>query len=138
MVDIKWRAVAIGFVVIAVLSALSGTVEGLGLLGGVFAGLLGGWLTGYYADTGRRNGAWNGFFAGSIGALVSTGILVALGLAVSVVTFSLAGVLTSIGFGVAVFTLIFVGAVPATVGGYLGGMYPRSDVEETETGRSAA
>ena len=131
MVDTKWRAVAIGFVVIAVLSILSTTVQQFALLGGVVAAVVGGWAAGYYARSGTVDGAWNGFLAGAIGSLVTLAVLVALGLAVSIVELSFGGMMATIGFGFAALVFIVVGAVPATIGGYLGGMYPRRELEET-------
>ena len=135
MVVTKWRAVAIGFVVIAVLSLVSTTFQQFALLGGTVAGIAGGFAAGYYARSGKKNGAWNGFLAGSIGALVSIAILVALGLAASVVELSLGGVFATVGLGLAVLVLAIVSAIPATVGGYVGGMYPRT--ETAEAGRPA-
>jgi hypothetical protein len=125
MVETKWRAVAIGFVVIFALTLVSTTVQQLALLGGVVAGLVGGATAGHLADSGRRDGAWNGFLAGAVGGLVVTGLLVVSGLAVSLVELSLGGVFATIGLGIAAVLLVALGAVPATVGGYLGGAYPR-------------
>ncbi|MFC7131631.1 MULTISPECIES: DUF5518 domain-containing protein [Salinibaculum] len=136
MVETKWRAVAIGFVIIALLSIISTSFQQLALVGGVVAGLAGGFAAGYYARSGQTNGAWNGFLAGSIGALVFAAVLVLLGLAVSIVELSLGGVFATIGVGIAFLVFIVIGAIPATVGGYLGGMYPREESEEV--GRPAA
>jgi hypothetical protein len=137
MVETKWKAVAIGIVVVWALTMVSTMVQQLWILGGVTASILGGWAAGYYARSGRRNGAWNGFLSGSIGALVALGVLAALGLAISVVELSLGGVLATVGLAFAALVFIVVGAIPATIGGYLGGMYPRRETEE-EVGRPAA
>jgi hypothetical protein len=137
MVETKWRAVAIGLVIIAFLSVVSASVEQLALLGGAVAGIVGGWAAGYYARSGARNGAWNGFLAGSIGSLIATAALVALGLAVSIVELSLGGVFATVGLGLTVLVLIVIGAIPAILGGYIGGIYPRRETEE-EVGRPAA
>ena len=130
MVDTKWRAVAIGFVVIAVLSILSTTAPQFALLGGLVAAVVGGWAAGYYARSGRADGAWNGFLAGAIGSLLTLAILVGLGLAVSIVELSFGGMMATIGIGFTALVFIVVGAIPATVGGFLGGMYPRRQAEE--------
>jgi len=136
MVQTSWRAVAIGFVVIFLINLMSVTFAPLAILGGIVAGLLGGWAAGYYARMGRVNGAWNGFLAGSIGAIAVVAVLLALGLAVSLVELSLGGVLATVGAGGVFLALIVFNAIPATLGGYIGGIYPRREPEEA--GRPAA
>jgi len=138
MVETKWRAVAIGFLTIAVLTIASASVQQLALLGGTVAALTGGLLAGYYARSGRIDGAWNGFLAGSIGALVAVAVFVSLGLAVSIVGLSLGGVFTTISAGLAALVFIVVGAIPAAIGGFLGGMLPAGDTEDDDVVRPAA
>lgn len=122
MVDTNWRAVAIGFVTIAVLGIVGAFVDPLAALGTVLGAVIGGFVAGYYAHTGTVNGAWNGLLAGSIGAIVLVALLVVLGLAVSVVELSLGGVFATIGIGVAALVLVAFAALPAALGGALGGM----------------
>ena len=131
MVVTRWSAVAIGFGITLVLSFVSGFVPAFALLGGVVAGLLGGWSAGYYARSGRLSGAWNGLLAGSIGGLVAMGMLLLAGLAISVAQLSLGGVFTTFGVVLSLLVLVLFHAIPATVGGLLGGMYPREESEET-------
>ena len=130
MVETNWRAVALGFGIIFFINMVSVLVEPLALFGGLVAAIAGGWTAGYYARTGASNGAWNGFLAGSIGALLVAGILVVLGLAVSIVELSLGGVFATITVGLAMLVFVIVGAIPATIGGYLGGMYGPEETED--------
>ena len=136
MVETNWRAVAFGFITIFLLTFVSTAFDQLALLGGVVAGLLGGWVAGYYARAGSVSGAWNGLLSGTIGAILVVSAFVALGLAVSVVELSLGGALATVGLGVAILALAAISAIPAVVGGYIGGMYPRREADET--GRPAA
>jgi hypothetical protein len=136
MVETNWRAVAIGFAIIALLTLVGASFPQLALLGGLVAGILGGWAAGYYARSGARDGAWNGFLAGAIGGLFITAVFVALGLAVSLVELSLGGVFATIGLGTATVLLVALNAIPAALGGYVGGIYPRRESEEM--GRPAA
>ncbi|WP_411964126.1 DUF5518 domain-containing protein [Haloferax sp. YSMS24] len=131
MVVTKWSAVAIGLGITLVLSFASGFVPAFALLGGAVAGLLGGWTAGYYARSGRLSGAWNGLLAGSVGGLVAMGLLLLAGLAVSVAQLSLGGVFATLGVVLSLLVLVLFHAIPATLGGLLGGMYPREEPEET-------
>jgi hypothetical protein len=136
MVETNWRAVGIGFVVIAALGVVGAYVEQLAVFGTVLGSVVGGFAAGYFAREGTANGAWNGLLAGAIGALVLVAVLVALGLAVSVVTLSLGGVFATIGVAFAAVVLIGLAAIPAAIGGAVGGMMTRDD--RVETGRPAA
>jgi hypothetical protein len=136
MVQTSWRAVGIGFGIIFLINLVSSAFAPLALLGGLVAGIVGGWAAGYYARMGRVDGAWNGFLAGSIGAIVVVAVLLALGLVVSLVELSFGGALATLGAGAALLMLIVFNAIPATIGGYIGGIYPRRETEET--GRPAA
>ncbi|WP_416840750.1 DUF5518 domain-containing protein [Haloferax sp. DFSO52] len=131
MVETKWRAVAIGFGITLILSLLAGFVQQLALLGGVVGGLLGGWAAGYYAGNGRVSGVWNGFLAGSIGGLVAIAMLTFAGLAVSIAQLSLGGTFATLGVALSLLLLVLFHSIPATVGGLIGGMYPREEPEET-------
>jgi hypothetical protein len=82
------------------------------------------------------NGAWNGLLAGSIGAVVIIVTLSVLGLAISIVELSLGGVFASVGLGLALVALALFAAIPAALGGAVGGMMNRD--ESMETGRPAA
>ena len=137
MVETKWRAVAIGFGIIFLVNFLGAAVQQLAILGGLVASIAGGFAAGYYARSGRMDGAWNGFLAGAIGALAITAVFVVLGIAVSIVELSLGGIFATIGVGLAALVLIVLAAVPATVAGFIGGtMYPVEEREEM--GRPAA
>ena len=136
MVRTNWRAVLIGFAVIAVLGIVSAFVEPLAILGTALGAIVGGFAAGYYAHGGMVTGAWNGLLAGSIGAIVLVAVLALFGLAVSVVSLSLGGFIATIGLAVAALALVVFAAVPATLGGALGGMMSR--VETTEMGASSA
>jgi uncharacterized membrane protein HdeD (DUF308 family) len=136
MVDTNWRAVLIGIATVFVLTFVSTAVQELALLGGFVASIAGGAAAGYYANSGRTNGAWNGFLSGAIGGLALTAVLVVLGLAVSIVELSLGGVFATIGVGIAALVFIVIAAIPATVGGYLGGMMARD--RGVEAGQPAA
>ncbi|WP_435335951.1 DUF5518 domain-containing protein [Haloarchaeobius sp. TZWWS8] len=132
MVDTNWRAVALGFVTIVVLGLLGAYVEQLSFLGAGVAGIIGGLVAGYTAHSGSKNGAWNGFLAGSIGALIMVTLLVALGLAVSIVTLSLGGIFATAGVALAALVLIALAAIPATLGGFIGGMIEREKPMDTK------
>lgn len=130
MVETNWRAVVLGFVVITALGILSTAVPALALLGGLVGAVVGGAAAGYYAHSGRWNGAWNGFLAGAIGALALTAVLVVLGLATSIVSLSLGGVFATVGLALAALVIIAVAAIPATVGGFVGGLFAREGMVE--------
>lgn len=136
MVRTNWRAVLIGFAVIAVLGLVGAFFEPVAILGTVLGAIVGGFVAGYYAHGGTVNGAWNGLLAGSIGAVVLVAVLTLLGLAVSVVSLSLGGFIATIGFAVAALVVVVFAAIPATLGGALGGMM--SEVETTEMGAPSA
>lgn len=130
MVVTRWRAVALGFGITLVFSLVAAFAAQFAILGGTVGGLVGGWTAGYYADSGRLSGVWNGFLAGAIGGLVAIGILVFTGLAVSIAQLSLGGVFATLGLALALLVLVLLHALPATVGGLLGGMSSRTDAEE--------
>lgn len=136
MVETNWRAVAIGFVVIAVLGLVGAYVQQLAAFGTVLGSIIGGFTAGYFARMGTANGAWNGLLAGAFGALVLVAILTVLGLAASVVTLSLGGVFATVGVALAAVLLALFAAIPAAIGGAIGGMMNRE--ERTEAGRPAA
>ncbi|WP_435362127.1 DUF5518 domain-containing protein [Haloarchaeobius sp. DFWS5] len=136
MVNTNWRAVAIGFVVIAALSLIGAYVEQLSVLATGLGAVIGGAAAGYYANSGMKDGAWNGLLAGSIGALVVLALLLVLGLALSVITLSFGGALATVGIGLASFLIIAFASLPAIVGGALGGLVKHGETKET--GRPAA
>ncbi|WP_435317588.1 DUF5518 domain-containing protein [Haloarchaeobius sp. TZWSO28] len=136
MVDTNWRAVILGIVTIWALAVIGAYVEQLAFLGTGVGALLGGLVTGYLANSGMKDGAWNGLLAGSIGAIAVLVLLAVLGLVVSIVALSLGGILATVGFGAAAFVLIALNSIPAIVGGAIGGLVKHG--ETAETGRPAA
>jgi len=136
MVATNWRAVGTGFLTIVVLGLLGAFVEPLAVFGTALGAVVGGFVAGYIAHTGVANGAWNGFLAGTIGAIAVLAALTALGLAVSVVELSLGGVFATVGVALAALVLVALGAIPATLGGALGGMMNRE--EPVEVGSPSA
>lgn len=136
MVRTRWRAVAVGFVIIFATNVVSVLFQPLALLGGLFASVVGGWAAGYLARSGATSGAWNGFLAGSVGGLLAVVVFVALGVAVSMVQLSLGGVFASVTAGLAVLVFVVVGAIPATAAGYVGGSY--GPEESDDVSRPAA
>jgi len=136
MVTTNWRAVGAGFVTIFVLGLVGAFVEPLAVFGTALGAVVGGFAAGYLAHTGVASGAWNGFLAGTIGAIVVVAALALLGLATSVVTLSLGGIFATVGIALAALVLVVLGAVPATLGGAIGGMLNRA--EPVETGSPSA
>lgn len=137
MVETNWRAVGIGFVVVAALGIVGAYVEQLAVFGTVLGSVVGGFAAGYVAREGTGSGAWNGLLAGAIGAFVLLAVLTVLGLAVSVVALSLGGVFATVGVAFAAVVLVALAAIPAAIGGgAVGGMTTRED--RVETGRPAA
>lgn len=62
-----------------------------------------------------------------------TALLVVLGLAVPIVELSLGGVFATVGLALAAVVIVAVTAIPAAVGGFIGGLFPReATVEETK------
>jgi len=133
MVETNWRAVAIGFVTIAVLGIVGAYVEPLAALGTVLGAVIGGFVAGYYTHMGTINGAWNGLLAGSIGALVLIALFAVLGLVVSVVELSLGGVFATVGIGLAALVIVVFAALPAALGGALGGMMGGAEPSEVRS-----
>ncbi|ELZ27424.1 hypothetical protein C475_05880 [Halosimplex carlsbadense 2-9-1] len=130
MVVTNWRAVGIGFLTIIVLGIVGAFVGPLAVFGTALGAVVGGFLAGYVAHTGTVDGAWNGFLAGTIGAIAVIAALTALGLAVSVVELSLGGVFATVSVALAALVLVALGAIPATLGGAIGGMMNREEPAE--------
>jgi len=130
MVATNWRAVGAGFITIIVLGLVGAFVGPLAVFGTALGAVIGGFAAGYLAHTGVANGAWNGFLAGTIGSIVVLAALTVLGLAVSVVELSLGGVFATVGVALAALVLIALGAIPATLGGAIGGMMTREEPAE--------
>jgi hypothetical protein len=114
-----WRAVGIGFLV----SIVAGIVAfALPVVGHIGAGLIGGGVAGYLAESGIGSGAWHGLLAGAVGGIVLA-LLFGLGAGfLGSIAAGPGGGLLGAGVFVVGVIIAFVLAIDSAIGGAVGGL----------------
>lgn len=137
----NWRAVGLGLTVEFVLGVVGLIVPGIGQF---VAGLVGGFVAGYRADTTVGGGLWHGLLAGSLGGFL---LALPLGIGVSIASIEI-GVLSQsggllAGFGTTLFVIVVAvvlganSALGGAIGSLVGGTSRDYDDERHSHDRNA-
>jgi hypothetical protein len=131
----NWRAVGLGLTVEFVLGVVGLIVPGIGQF---VAGLVGGFVAGYRADTTVGGGLWHGLLAGSLGGFL---LALPLGIGVSIASIEIGvlsqsgGLLAGFGTTLLVIVVAVVLGANSALGGAIGSLVSGTDRDHHDDGR---